>query len=292
MKKLLSEPLVHFLLLGGALFLLYAGLSKDQAGPREDVVVTTGQIENLSATFAKAWHRPPTAEELKGQIDQYVKEEILSREAISLGLDRNDTVIRRRLQQKLEFLAEDFAAAAEPTDTELADYLTKHPNQFAQDQRFTFRQVFLNPEKRGDQLEANTTTLLAELKRRGADAEVSTLGDSFLLPGEFTDEPQRAVAAQFGQEFAVELAQLTPGEWSGPIQSGYGAHVVFVTARTEGRLPALDEVREQVKRELLNARRLEANQKFLDNLLQKYRVRIQSPEVESKPEAKTTAMNR
>jgi hypothetical protein len=197
MKKLLREPLVHFLLLGGALFGLYAG----------------------------------------------------------------------RLQQKLEFLAEDFAAAAEPTDTELADYLAKHPDQFAQDQGFTFRQVFLNPEKRGDQLEANTTTLLAELKRRGADAEVSTLGDSFLLPGEFTNEPQRGVAAQFGQEFAVELAQLTPGEWSGPIQSGYGAHVIIVTARTEGRLPALDEVREQVKRELLNARRLEANQKFLDNLL-------------------------
>ena len=170
MKKLLREPLVHFLLLGGALFGLYAGLNKVQAGPREDIVVTTGQIENLSAIFAKVWHRPPTAEELKGQIDQYVKEEILSREAISLGLDRNNTVIRRRLQQKLEFLAEDFAAAAEPTDTELADYLAKHPDQFAQDQRFTFRQVFLNPEKRGDQLEANTTTLLAELKRRGADA--------------------------------------------------------------------------------------------------------------------------
>ena len=119
-----------------------------------------------------------------------MKEEILSREAIKLGLDQNDTVIRRRLQQKMEFIAEDFAAAAEPTDTELADYLAKHPDQFAQDQRFTFRQVFLNPDKRGDQLEADTPALLAELKRRGADADVSTLGDSFLLPREFTDEPQ------------------------------------------------------------------------------------------------------
>ena len=178
MKKLIREPLVHFLLLGGALFGVYAALNRDQAESREDIVVTSGQIENLAATFAKVWQRPPTAEELKGQIDQYVKEEILSREAVKLGLDQNDTVIRRRLQQKMEFIAEDFAAAAEPTDAELADYLAKHPDQFAQDQRFTFRQVFLNPEKRGDQLEADTAALLAELKRRGADADVSTLGDS------------------------------------------------------------------------------------------------------------------
>ncbi|MFH0342318.1 MAG: peptidyl-prolyl cis-trans isomerase [Chromatiales bacterium] len=292
MKRLLHEPLLHFLVLGAALFGVYAALNKNQAPSQEDIVVTSGQIKNLAATFAKVWQRPPTAIELKGQIDQYVKEEVLSREAVKLGLDQNDTVIRRRLQQKMEFIAEDFAAVREPTEAELADYLAKRPDQFAQDQRFTFRQVFLDPEKRGDQLKTDTATLLTELKQIGADADVSTLGDSFLLPREFADESRRGIASQFGKEFAIELAKLNPGEWSGPIQSGYGAHLVFVTRRTEGRLPALDEIREQVKRELLNARRLEANQKFLDNLLAKYRVTIQSPEVESKPEAKTTAMNR
>ena len=291
MKKLLREPLVHFLLLGGALFGIYAALKTGHSESREDIVITTGRIENLAATFAKVWQRPPTAEELNGQIDQYVKEELLSREAVKLGLDQNDTVIRRRLQQKMEFLAEDFAAAAEPTNTELADYLAKHPDQFATDQCFTFRHVFLNPEKHGDQLEANIVSLVAELKRRGADADVDTLGDSFLLPREFTDETQGGIASQFGQEFAVGLAKLKPGEWTGPIRSGYGAHVVFVVARTEGRLPGLDQIREQVKRELLNARRLEANQKFLDKLLAKYRVTIRSPEPESKPRGKTAAMN-
>ncbi|MCI0540744.1 MAG: peptidyl-prolyl cis-trans isomerase [Verrucomicrobiales bacterium] len=292
MKRLIREPLVHFLLLGAALFAVYAALNKDKAASREDIVVTTGQIENLAASFAKVWQRPPTAAELKAQIDQYVKEEIFSREAMKLGLDQNDTVIRRRLQQKMEFIAEDFSAATEPTEAELADYLAKHPGQFAQEQRFTFRQVFLNPQKRGDQLEAEAATLLARLKQDGATADVSTLSDSLLLPQEFADEPQRAVAAQFGSEFAVALAKVKPGEWSGPIQSGYGTHLVLVTARMEGRVAALEEVREQVKRELMNARRLEANQKFLESLLAKYRVTVQSPKAEAKSEAKTTAMNR
>ncbi len=292
MKKLLREPLLHFALLGGLLFAAYGFINRDAGAEPQDIVVTTGQIENFAATFAKVWQRPPTAEELKGQIDQYVREEILSREAVKLGLDQNDTVIRRRLQQKMEFLAEDFAAGAEPTDAELADYLAKHPDQFAEEQRFSFRQVFLSAEKRGDQLEVDAATLLADLQQRGAEADLSTLGDSFLLPREFNNEPQRDVTSQFGGEFAVELAKLKPGQWSGPIHSGYGAHLVFITRRSEGRLPALEEVRDQVKRELMNARRVEANQKFLHNLLKKYRVTIQSPQPEPTPPAGTTALNR
>jgi hypothetical protein len=287
MKKLLREPLVHFFLLGAALFALYAALNQEEIESREQIVVITGQIESFAAAFAKIWQRPPMAEQLKGQIDQYVKEEILSREAVKLGLDQHDAVIRRRLQQKMEFIVEDFAAATEPTDAELADYLVKHPDQFAQEQRFSFRQVFLNPEKRGDRLETEASTLLAELVPRGVDADVSTLGDSFLLPREFNNESERDVASQFGRNFAVELAKLKPGAWSGPIQSGYGAHLVFITRRSESRLPALSEVREQVKRELLNARRREANRKFLDNLLAKYQVTIQWPEAE--PTAATAA---
>jgi len=291
MKRLTREPLVHFLLLGAALFGVYSALNRNHAASREDITVTSGQIENLAATFAKVWQRPPLATELKGLIDEHVKEEILNREAMKLGLDQNDTVIRRRLQQKMEFIAEGFANTGEPNDTELADHLSKHPDQFAQEQRFTFRQVFFNPEKRGDQLEADTAALLAKLKRH-ADADISALGDSLLLPQEFTGESRHAVTSQFGQEFAAALAKLKAGEWNGPIQSGYGAHLVLVTQRSEGRLAALDEVRDQVKRELMNTRRLEANQRFLDNLLAKYRVTIQQPPPEPTPAVGKTAMKR
>src|SRR6185503_15985777 len=163
-------------LLGAALFGLYRTLNPAVRSQPSEIVITAGRIENLAATFAKIWQRPPTTTELKALIDQYVKEEILNREAIKLGLDQNDTVIRRRLHQKMEFIAEDFAAASEPSDNELADYLAKHSENFRQEQRFTFRQIFLNPEKRGDALETDAVTLLADLRQRGARADVSALG--------------------------------------------------------------------------------------------------------------------
>jgi len=290
--KLLKEPLFHFLLLGAALFGAYAVLNRNQPAAQNEILVSAGQIETLAATFTKVWQRPPNAQELKAQIDQYVKEEMLSREAIALGLDKNDTVIRRRLQQKMEFLAEDFAAASDPTEAELADYLAKHPDQFAEEPRFTFRQVFLSSDKRGENLRADASQLLADLKKQGSETDIAELGDSTLLPPDLADASQRSVVAQFGSEFTRALAKLKPGEWSGPIQSGYGMHLVFVSQRSEGRVPALDEVREQVKRELMNERRQAANRKFLDALLNKYHVVIEWPKNESQPAAKTTAMNR
>jgi len=290
MKRLLREPLVHFLLLGAGLFGAYAVLNRNQPAAQNEILVSAGQIETLAATFSRVWQRPPTAQELKGQIDQYVKEEMLSREAIALGLDKNDTVIRRRLQQKMEFIAEDFAAASDPTEVELADYLAKHPDEFAEDPRFTFLQVFLSSDKRGDRLETDATQLLADLKKQGTDADIAELGDSSLLPQDLADASRRSVVSQFGFEFANALAKLKPGEWSGPIQSGYGMHLVFVSQRTESRVPTLAEVREQVKRELLNERRQAANRRFLDELLKKYRVVIDWPKIEPATNSLTASL--
>jgi len=277
--KLLKEPLLHFLLLGAALFVIYAAFNRNRPSAPDQIVITPGRIENLAATFAKVWQRPPSEQELKAQIDMYVKEEILSREAVKLGLDKNDTVIRRRLQQKMEFLSEDFAAR-EPTETELADYLAKHPDKFAEDPHFSFRQVFLNPEKRGDQLAEDAARLLANLQKQGPNSDTTLLGDSTLLPQELNDESQHGVESQFGSEFANALADIKPGEWSGPIQSAYGLHLVFVSQKTEGRVPALSEVSEQVKREVMNERRQATNRMFLEELLKRYQVVIEWPKSE------------
>jgi len=211
MKKLLREPLLHFLLLGAGLFGAYAVLNRNQPAAQNEILVSAGQIETLAATFAKIWQRPPSEQELKAQIDAYVKEEMLSREAIALGLDKNDTVIRRRLQQKMEFLAEDFAAASDPTEAELADYLAKHPDQFAEEPRFTFRQVFLSPDKRGDRLEADATQLLADLKKQGTETDIAELGDSSLLPQDLADASQRSVVSQFGSEFTPRAREAQAG---------------------------------------------------------------------------------
>lgn len=275
MKQFLKEPLLQFVLLGAALFGAYGFINRTTNKPPGEIVVSAGQIEHLATTFSRFKQRPPTPEELQGLIDEYVREEALSREAINLGLDRDDTIIRRRLQQKMEFVANDLASANEPTEGELADWLAKHPDNFRQEERFSFRQVFISQEKRGARSEADISKLLKELKQAGPQVDVNKLGDSVLLPCEFAGASQSAIAAQFGSDFASQLTKLNVSEWTGPIRSGYGAHLVLLTARTESRSPVLDEVREQVKRDFMSERRLEGNRHFFDAVLTKYRVKIE-----------------
>ncbi len=284
--KFLREPLLHFVLLGAALFAGYHFLNRSpQTGPQQ-IVVSPGQIEHMVTTFARTWQRPPNDEEVKGLIDQYVREEVFAREAMKLGLDQNDVIIRRRLQQKMEFIADDFAAGVEPAEAELADYLAKHPDAFRQDQRLTFRQVYLNADKRGDKLAADAAQMLAELKAKGAMTDTSELGDPSLLPPSLANEPQRGIESSFGSEFAAALAKLPVGEWSGPVPSGLGTHLVFIEQRTEGRAPALSEVRAQVQREWANERRTETNRRFLDELLKQYSVTIEWPKEKAAAAAK------
>jgi hypothetical protein len=278
-KRILKEPLLHFLLLGAGLFIAYSLMSSPgRSNEPGKIVVTVGQVEHLAAGFARTWQRPPTDAELKGLIDDWVREEIATREAIAMGLDKDDTVIRRRLRQKLEFVSDDIAAQTEPTEADLNAYLQAHPESFRVEPQFTFSQVYLNPDKHGANLARDAAQLLAKLNQAGGKADSSALGDSFLLEHTFQSTPTSEVAKQFGDEFAARLGELSPGQWQGPIESGYGVHLVLVSERTEGRLPALAEVRDVVRREWDNARRLEGNGKFYQELLERYTVTIERPQ--------------
>jgi PPIC-type PPIASE domain len=188
-----------------------------------------------------------------------------------LGLDRDDTVIRRRLRQKMEFLFNNRAAQAEPSDEQLRAWLSAYPDAFRVEPRFTFSQVYLNPQRRGAQL-------LAQLQHAGSLADVAALGDASLLEHAFEALPASAVAKQFGKQFTAQLGAVQTGQWHGPIASSYGAHLVFVSARTEGRLPALEEVRDAVRRDWANAQRLAANEQFYQTLLQRYTMTIERPQ--------------
>ena len=278
MKRILREPLLHFLLLGTAIFVAHSFVSKRMSSEQPGrIVVSGGQVAAMAESFAGTWRRPPTSEEMEGLIRDRVQEEVYSREAMALGLDKEDTIIRRRLRQKMEFLTDDVAALAEPSDDQLSEYLQAHGDTFRIQREFTFRHVYLNPERHRENLVDDTAQLLLQLQRAGEKAEVSELGDPFLLDHQFQSLPASEAVKQFGEKFAAKLNELSLGRWQGPVESGYGVHLVWISERTEGRVPALAEVRQVVRREWANARRVEANAQFYEELLKRYVVTIERP---------------
>jgi hypothetical protein len=277
LMRILREPLAHFLVLGAALFLLFGTINRQGDREPASIVVSQAQVNHLATGFARTWRRPPTAEELDGLVRDYIRQEVYYREAIALGLDRDDAVIRRRLQQKLEFVSEDVASLAEPTDADLHAYLLAHRNKFRSDQCFTFSHVYLDPQRHQASISRDATDLLAKVKKAGAKADLSAVGDSFLLADHFEGIPRSGVATLFGDKFAVALDGLVVGEWQGPVESGYGLHLVHLFARTTLREPALDDVRDNVRREWANAQRQQANEAFFQKLLSRYTVIVESP---------------
>jgi hypothetical protein len=277
-KKLLREPLVHFLILGALLFFAFNLMNNRTSGDTRKIVVTAGQIEHLEYGFARVHQRPPDADELKGLIRDYLREEVYYREALALGLDRDDVPIRQRLRQKMEFISEDVAAQAEPTQAQLRSYLNDHPDKFRVERHFTFSQIYLDPARHGQGLNADAQKMLAELNKPSTTANVSTMGDPFLLEPRSQDVSASDVARDFGDKFAAALSELPVGKWQGPVESGLGMHLVYLSSRTDGRLPRLDEVREAVRREWANDYRLEANEKFYEGLLKRYTVTVELPQ--------------
>jgi len=289
MKRLLREPLLHFLLLGAVLFAAHGILSRGGAGEPGRIVVTQGQIESMARLFARMRQRAPSDAELQGLIRSHIREEVLYREGLALGLDRDDPIVRRRVAQKLEFVTES-AEAVEPDDKELQAYLDSHRELFAVEPRFTFRHIYLDPRRREKTLAADAERMLGELNSLGSSLDPAVLGDPTTLPLEFDGVSASGIKNSLGNQFVKALAGIAPGPWSGPVESGYGMHLVQVSRRTEPRAPALAEVREAVKREWQLARRAEAIEKSYRNLLQRYTVTIEPSR--SAPDAGDTGSKR
>ncbi len=281
MGRLLREPLLHFFALGALIFLA-SSLGHDRPDERSTrIVVTRGQIAHLADGFARTWQRTPTAAELDGLVDEYVRDEIYYREGMALGIERDDSVIRRRLRQKMEFVVEDAAAGPPPSDAELQRYLDAHPDAFRRAPEVSFRQVYLDRDRRGAGAADEARALAARLRRSGPDFDTQGLGDAIMLPSDFDHVGDDEVARTFGDGFADALAALPISEWTGPIESGYGLHVVFVRNRTAGRVPALAEVRDAVARELTAAARTAMIEKAYAGLRARYEVVIEPPTAEN-----------
>jgi len=278
-KKLLTEPLVQFLGLGALLFVVAGVMGKTGTGEADRrIVVTEGQVVRLMEGWSRTWQRPPTRRELDGLIDDYVKEEIMYREAIAMGLDRDDAIIRRRLRQKMEFLSEDIAASITPTDVELQAYLDENPDKFRTPPRYSFTHVYFSVDRRKDAAQSDATNAVTAMNRQGGVEAAEGQGDPFPLPATFGDMSERDVAGLFGQEFAAALAPLEPDTWHGAVASGYGWHAVYISERVDGRIPEFREIRDVVQRELMFARRQEMSQGIYAQFRDRYDVSIEMPE--------------
>jgi hypothetical protein len=284
----LREPLLHFLALGTGLFLLFSAVGDDDPGPRR-IVVGPGTIDTIRATFERTWQRPPTPEELDGLLADHVREEILYREATALALDRDDVVVRRRMRQKMELLAASFGEASEPTEAQLEAWLREHPDRYRSETRLGLRQIYLSRERRGERLEGDAARLLDTLRGVGTPADHSVLGDPISLPDELRDAPLSEVARLFGEVFAARLTELPLDEWSFPVESGYGAHLVRVEQRVPGNLPALDQVREAVLRDWQAAQVTAAQEAFYQSLREGYTVEIERGDKEQGEAAEAEA---
>lgn len=273
MTRFLREPLLHFCVAGAVLFGGYAWLEsgKEPAATGTSIEINEGQVRWLIETWRRQWLREPGSAELQGMIADLVEEEILAREAIEMGLERDDTIVRRRLAQKLTFLVEDTSRLVEPAEDELRAWHAAHQDRFTTAATVSFTQVFFNGSKRSD-AEADARATLVAL---GDDEAASpNLGDRLLVEGDFRDLDQVAVASIFGPEFADAVFSSAPGQWSGPIASGYGQHLVYVSAATAGKPQAFEAVRDRVTADWWRERERVARRDYMALLRAKYPVEI------------------
>jgi len=273
-RSWLREPLLHFLLLGAGLFVLFRLVGGDAQAPKE-IVVTEARVEALAENFARTWMRPPTAQELTGLVEDYVKEEIFYREAVTMGLDRDDVVIRRRLRQKLDFISEDVATAVEPTELQLQGYLDEHAEKFVEPARLSFQQVFFSPERRGDAAMRDAEKLLAQLRAGSGPADPWESGDATLLPPGLEAATPQEIANTFGEDFALQLDEAPVGQWTGPLRSSFGWHVLSVSERIPGVAPSLLQIRPIVAREWQSEQRQKLSDEFYQAMRSQYDVRVE-----------------
>ena len=274
--SLLKEPLFQFLVLGAALFGLFHLVGNRKADAPEKIVVSSARIDNLADGFARTWRRPPGQEELQGLIDDYIRDEVFYREGRAAGLDRDDVIIRRRVRQKMEFFAED-ASVPEPSEAELAAYLAVNPERFKTEDRLTFRHVFLSATRRGAAIDRDSRQVSDTLVLSAAAADAEVIGDPFLLGEEFHAVSLTELEGIFGDVFAKRVSVMEQGRWQGPIPSSFGQHFVYVSERIQGGVPPLDAIRDAVRREWSNARRLEAEQKLYRSLRERYEIVVEQP---------------
>jgi hypothetical protein len=275
LRQLLSEPLLHFFVAGVLVFGGYRLLivEPEQTADPQRIELTSDDIRQLAVAWLAQGRPQPSLDELRSLVEQKVNEEILFREAVALGLDRDDQIIKRRLAQKMDFLAADLAALDEPSDAQLSEWYSKHSDRFALPPHASFRHLYFSPDKRGGAARDDAEAALAGLVGKPADSpHGKTLADPFMLRNYYGDSTPEQTAKEFGPAFADALFGLNPGSWQGPVQSGYGWHLIWIDSIEPGRVPAYEEVKPDVKSAWLDDRYQEVKHTALDEMRSRYTV--------------------
>jgi hypothetical protein len=273
-KNWLKEPLLHFLVLGAIIFGVYTQLNPP--GPSDgEIIVSQGQQRHLVTAFSRTWNRPPTPQEFAGIVQDWIREEIAYREGLEMGLDGNDTIIRRRLRQKLELLAEDIVSFAPPTSKDLEDYRAANESDYTLEPTYTLRQVYFSSDLRGEEARRDAEQALVLLDTDAGMVDFSQLGDPISLPGRVVSERASAIDGLFGQSFTAALSDIAPGKWSGPVPSGFGIHLVFIEDFQPGRILTLEEAEQEIRRDWENTRRIETIDQLYDRLAEQYTITIE-----------------
>ena len=293
MKRLLREPLIHFLLIGAVLFGLY-GITQSgrpATASSKEIRLSVDEISQLTLLYQSQWRRPPTPQELQRMVENKVEQEILYREALAMGLDKDDEIVKRRMAQKMQFLAEDVAAAHEPTTTELRSWFEKNSAKFAQPPRLSFRHLYFSPDRRGARAPEDAAKALVKLTGQPEDSKIAaSLADHFMFQDYYRDRAPEYLGKEFGPQFALAVEKLAPGSWQGPIESGFGWHLVFVDAVIPGRVPAFEEIEHDVKIAWLADQKAVAWEKAYKEMRAKYTVLLPvPPETASSSQAALTS---
>jgi hypothetical protein len=296
LSRLLTEPLIQFLFIGAAIYGAYALLGTPEENFRDTTVhVDANRINAFISQWESRWNRPPTREELGGLIQSYIREDILYRQAVAMGLNEDDPITRRRMAQKLEFLTSDLAMMAEPAEGELETFFEQNQALYRRPDRLTFSQLFFDPDSRGDATLNDAAAVLAELQAAGIpDAESLQAGDQFMLQDNFRAVTESEVSRAMGKGFASEVMKLAPGQWHGPVLSGFGVHLVYVYEHQESPAAVFDEVKPLVLENWHIEKREKFNADFLESLKNRYEIvidEIPADRILATPDETSTAKN-
>lgn len=275
--RAMREPLLQFLAIALVLFIANHFIHGDVARPSgERITISQGRVQQIADSYRLLAGRLPSRAELQALVNDFADEEIAYREAIALGLDADDTIVRRRMRQKLEFMAEDAEASAEPTDAQLAIWLTDHAAGYRLPERISFRQVMVSTDLRGERAKSEAANLLERLQ---SGADPTKLGDPSMLPSALRPTTQQDVASLFGEAFATALFAQSDDRWFGPVMSPLGAHVVLILSREPARDPILTDIRDKLRSDWIEARRRDRREQFQARLRQRYDVIVEWPQV-------------